>query len=70
MSSIHGFVSEKMWTSASVLQGGVHMVTKTLANDWGKYDITNVAALHPATSSELTQVTLIQTLCCDAQRHC
>lgn len=42
VSSIHGFVSRKnVWTAPyCAAKGGVHMMTKALANDWGKYDIT------------------------------
>ena len=30
-----------MWTAPyCAAKGGVHMMTKALANDWGKYDIT------------------------------
>ena len=42
VSSMHGFVSRKhVWTAPyCAAKGGVHMMTKALANDWGKYDIT------------------------------
>lgn len=42
VSSIHGFVSRKnVWTAPyCASKGGVHMMTKALANDWGKYNIT------------------------------
>ena len=41
-SSIHGFVSRKnVWTAPyCASKGGVHMMTKAMANDWGKYNIT------------------------------
>ena len=42
VSSIHGFVSRKnVWTAPyCASKGGVHMMTKAMANDWGKYNIT------------------------------
>lgn len=57
VSSIHGFVSRKnVWTSAyCASKGGVHMMTKALANDWGKYDITVNCIAPGYFPSELTQ---------------
>lgn len=42
IASIHGFVSRKnVWTAAyCAAKGGIVNLTRALANDWGKYDIT------------------------------
>lgn len=57
VSSIHGFVSRKnAWTAPyCASKGGVHMMTKALANDWGKYDITVNCIAPGYFPSELTE---------------
>ena len=57
VSSIHGFVSRKnAWTAPyCAAKGGVHMMTKALANDWGKYDITVNCIAPGYFPSELTE---------------
>ena len=57
VSSMHGFVSRKhVWTAPyCAAKGGVHMMTKALANDWGKYDITVNCIAPGYFPSELTE---------------